>query len=88
MRNKFGDKERVLHILDAIIEIENYIYKRSKEEFLNNSMMRFCKHQTNKIIGEGSQSGYQETQDKFSEIEWETNYWFTKYFSTRIFWCG
>ncbi|HNM32712.1 MAG TPA: DUF86 domain-containing protein [Chitinophagales bacterium] len=71
MRNKFGDKERVLHILDAIIEIENYIYKRSKEEFLNNSMMRFASIKQIEIIGEAANQVTQETQDKFSEIEWK-----------------
>ncbi len=39
MRNKLGDKERIQHILDAIVEIETYIHEVTKEQFLNNSMM-------------------------------------------------
>jgi uncharacterized protein with HEPN domain len=41
MRGKLGDKARLMHILDAITEIENYSSNVDFEIFLNNSMMRF-----------------------------------------------
>jgi uncharacterized protein with HEPN domain len=42
MRGKFGDKVRLQHILDAILEIENYSRDADYTEFKKNSMMRFA----------------------------------------------
>ncbi len=41
MKSKIG-KQRLLHILDAIIEIENYTAEIDINIFLENSMMRFA----------------------------------------------
>lgn len=71
MRNKFGDRERIQHILDAIVEIETYIKDIGKEEFFNNSMMRFASIKQIEIIGEAANQVSEPTKDKFSEIEWK-----------------
>lgn len=71
MRNKLGDKERIQHILDAIVEIETYIHEVTKEQFLHNSMMRFASIKQIEIIGEAANQVTNETKDKFSEIEWK-----------------
>jgi uncharacterized protein with HEPN domain len=71
MRSKLGDKERIQHILDAITEIENYIDKATKEQFLNNSMMRFASIKQIEIIGEAANQITDATKNKFSEIEWK-----------------
>jgi uncharacterized protein with HEPN domain len=71
MRNKLGDKERIQHILDAIVEIETYIHEATKEQFLHNSMMRFASIKQIEIIGEAANQVTNETKDKFSEIEWK-----------------
>ena len=42
MRGRFGDKARLNHIFDAIVEVENYLVNVDFETFLNNSMMRFA----------------------------------------------
>ena len=42
MRGKLGDKARLMHILEAINEIENYISKVEFDDFVLNSMMRFA----------------------------------------------
>lgn len=42
MKEKIGDKQRLLHILEAISEIEMYVKDAGIEEFLSNSMMRFA----------------------------------------------
>jgi uncharacterized protein with HEPN domain len=42
MRGKLGDRVRVQHIYDAIIEIESYLGDNDFSEFMNNSMMRFA----------------------------------------------
>jgi uncharacterized protein with HEPN domain len=45
MRGKIGDKVRLQHILDAIIEIETYSLNTDFSDFMKNSMMRFaCKN--------------------------------------------
>ena len=71
MRNKLGDKERIQHILDAIIEIETYIHETTKEQFLINSMMRFASIKQIEIIGEAANQVTEETKQKFTEIEWK-----------------
>ena len=41
MRGKVGDRVRVQHIYDAILEIESYLLDKEFSDFMNNSMMRF-----------------------------------------------
>lgn len=70
MRGKFGDKERLLHILDAIAEIERYIHNIDEKSFLENSMMRFACIKQLEIIGEASKHITVETKEKSPEIAW------------------
>jgi len=70
MKGKMGDKQRLLHILDSIIEIENYICNTSFESFLQNSMMRFATIKQIEIIGEAANYLTDETKLKFYNIEW------------------
>jgi hypothetical protein len=42
MRGKLGDKVRLQHIFDAIVEIETYTVHKEFSDFLANSMMRFA----------------------------------------------
>lgn len=42
MKGKMSDKQRLLHILDAVCEIQTYTANIDIETFLNNSMMRFA----------------------------------------------
>lgn len=70
MRGRIGDKIRLIHILDAIVEIENYLIEADFDIFLNNSMMRFACIKQMEIIGEASNKISNEVKSKFSEIEW------------------
>lgn len=70
MRGKLGDKARLQHILDAIIEIESYLQNSDFPDFLANSMMRFASIKQMEIIGEASNHISIETKSKFSDIEW------------------
>jgi uncharacterized protein with HEPN domain len=70
MRNRLSDKARLLHILDAINEIEAYLFNTEFEIFLNNSMMRFACIKQLEIIGEASNLISPDTKNKFSDIEW------------------
>ena len=70
MRNKNGDIVRLRHILDAIIEIENYSQDSDFTDFMKNSMMRFACIKQLEIIGEASNHISEEVRSKFSNIEW------------------
>ena len=71
MRDKFGDRIRLQHILDAIDEIEKYLINQDFETFINNSMMRFACIKQMEIIGEASNHISEELQKSFSTIEQE-----------------
>lgn len=70
MRSKIGDKQRLQHILDSIVEIEKYIINVDFQTFIDNSMMRFASIKQIEIIGEAANYITQETKEKFTEIEW------------------
>jgi uncharacterized protein with HEPN domain len=70
MRGKLGDRVRVQHIYDAIIEIESYLGDNDFLEFMNNSMMRFACIKQMEIIGEASNHITETTKSNFSSIEW------------------
>jgi uncharacterized protein with HEPN domain len=70
MRGRFGDKIRLQHILDAIVEIENYSGDAEFIDFKNNSMMRFACIKQMEIIGEASNHISDEIKVRFSTVEW------------------
>lgn len=70
MHGKLGDKARLNHILDAIIEIESYLVNTDFEDFLKNSMMRFACIKQMEIIGEACNYLSKDIVLKFAEIEW------------------
>jgi len=70
MRGKSGDIARLKHILDAIIEIENYSLETDIQEFVKNSMMRYACIKQLEIIGEASNHISEEVKTKFSNVEW------------------
>jgi uncharacterized protein with HEPN domain len=70
MRGKLGDKIRLNHILEAIMEIESYLNKVDFDTFLENSMMRFACIKQLEVVGEASNHISEEVKNKFSEIEW------------------
>jgi uncharacterized protein with HEPN domain len=70
MKGKIGDKQRLLHILESIIEIENYTSKATFETFQENSMMRFASVKQIEIIGEAANFISEETKATFTDIQW------------------
>ncbi len=70
MRGKLGDKARLQHVYDSILEIESYLINIDFEGFMKNSMMRFACIKHMEIIGEASNHISEETKSKFSKIEW------------------
>lgn len=70
MRGKSGDKARLRHILDAILEIENYSLNTDFSGFMKNSMMRFACIKQMEIIGEAGNHVSDEVKTIFSNVEW------------------
>lgn len=70
MQGNYGDKIRLKHILDAIVEIENYIKDNTLDDFVKNSMMRFACIKQMEIIGEASNHLSDNIKTKFSNIQW------------------
>lgn len=70
MRSSLGDKVRLQHILDAILEAESYLVDIEFEKILENSMMRFACIKQMEIIGEASNHVSEKAKSKFSSIEW------------------
>ena len=70
MLGKLGDKARLQHIYDAILEVETYIDKKDFSDFLNSSMLRFACIKQIEIIGEAGNHISDETKLQFSSIEW------------------
>ena len=71
MRSKLGDKIRIKHILDAIVEIESYVANMEIGDFFNNSMVRFACIKQLEIIGEATNHISQDLKSNNSQISWE-----------------
>ena len=71
MRNSLGDKARLEHILDAILEIEKYLSVSNFDAFMENSMMRFASIKQMEIIGEASNHLSDEIKKEFANVQWD-----------------
>lgn len=65
------DKTRVLHILEAIAEIEKYLSGVSYNDFLENSEKRFATIKQIEIIGEACNALTIEFKNIHPEINWK-----------------
>ena len=72
MKGRPGDRQRLLHILEAIDEIQVYTLNTSIKDFLSNSMMRFASVKQIEIIGEAANYITPETKEKFTDLEWSS----------------
>jgi len=70
MNAKISDSIRILHILDAITEIESYIQGANKDSFVNNSMMFNATLHQLEIIGEAANGLSEEFILNHPEIPW------------------
>lgn len=70
MRNSIGDKARLQHIYDAILEIESYIDKSTYDIFISNTMMQFACVKQLEIIGEAATHLTPHFKKLYSEIQW------------------
>lgn len=70
MNAKISDSVRILHILDAITEIESYIQGADKDSFVNNSMMFNATLHQLEIIGEAANGLSEEFIMNHPEAPW------------------
>ncbi len=70
MKDLRGDKARLLHILDAISEIEDYTQDLDFEHFFRASMPRFASIKQLEIIGEAANYISSGIREKFPDVEW------------------
>jgi len=71
MRGKPGDRIRLLHIRDAIHEIETYIENRSISDLESNSMLRNAVIKQLEIIGEAVNNLSQSLKERCPEVDWK-----------------
>jgi len=70
MKSRLGDKARIQHIFEAILDIESYVQNSSYESFKSNSMMiHACVNQL-EILGEAANRLTPQFKKLYSEIEW------------------
>lgn len=70
MRNSLGDKARLQHIYDAILEIESYVQKSSYDNFQSNTMRQFASVKLSEIIGEAANNLTEHFKRLYKEIQW------------------
>lgn len=70
MHNKLVDSIRLQHIIDAILEIENYITNKSFDDFYSDSMMFNATVRQLEIIGEASNKLSETFLIYHSDIPW------------------
>ena len=70
MKNRISDKERLLHIIDAIQSIEEFTKEISYAEYIEDFKLRLALIKLLEIIGEASGGITPQTQEQFSDIDW------------------
>jgi uncharacterized protein with HEPN domain len=71
MKGSLSNKIRLLHIMDAIHEIESYLEGVSYEQFLGNSEKRFATLKQIEIIGEASSAITYELKSAYPLVPWK-----------------
>ena len=71
MKNLISDKARLLHISEAIDEINNYVSSCEFDEFILHSMMRNATVRQLEIIGEAASHLSEEIKMNNRDIDWE-----------------
>ena len=71
MKNSIGDNARLHHILDAILEIQEYTKGKSDDDFFRDSMLQSACVRQLEIIGEAASNVSDEIKSKSPGIEWQ-----------------
>jgi uncharacterized protein with HEPN domain len=70
MREKPRDKERLLHIIEAIDNIFEFVENKSFEHYIGDKMLRFAVVKNLEIVGEAAYLLSKEFKLNNAEIEW------------------
>ena len=70
MRNPLGDKQRLLHIRDAIENIFAFTKGMDERAYISNVMVQSAVERQMEIIGEAVNSVSDELKEKHTDIEW------------------
>lgn len=70
MKSRISDKERLLHIIDAIDSISDFTQGISYQDYVEDFKLRLALIKLLEIIGEAANGITEETQLRFSEVEW------------------
>ncbi|MCI5217828.1 MAG: DUF86 domain-containing protein [Candidatus Electrothrix sp. LOE2] len=65
------DKARLQHILDAILEIEEYMTTHTETDFFSNSMLSSACIRQLEVIGEAAGRVSEETKAESADIPWK-----------------
>jgi uncharacterized protein with HEPN domain len=71
MKPELGDKQRILHILEAIKNVEEFVISFQFEEFQESKLHRAATERQLEIIGEATASISEELKQKYPEVEWQ-----------------
>lgn len=70
MPDKFGDKIRLQHALDAIKALEGYVGHAEFDAFLENSMMQDACIRQLQVVGEACRNISPDLRGKYTDIPW------------------
>lgn len=70
MKRTLDDKARLLHILQAIGYVEEFLANRSKDTLYTDSMLRFAVERQLEIIGEAANHLSESLKGTMPEVEW------------------
>ena len=70
MKEFLGDKARLVHILDALNNIESYIEDLSFNDFMNSKIHMAAVTKELQVIGEAGNKLSEKLKSDFPEIEW------------------
>jgi len=70
MKGRLSDRERILHVLDAIKNIEDFTEGLTYEEYMDDFKLRLAIVKLFEIIGEAVSAISSEIQEDNPEVEW------------------
>ena len=93
MRPELGDRQRLMHIMDSIQLIDEFLIAITEDDFASSALHRSATERQLEIIGEAANAVSEELKIRFPEVEWQPirrfrNVIVHEYFgvSTQILW--
>ncbi len=71
MKPSLGDKQRILHILDAICNVEDFLESLNFDNFNNSKLHKAATERQLEIIGEATAAISEELKQQYPKVEWQ-----------------